>query len=131
MEVVATAIVLLFVGFMLGVAVGWQSLGEACVKRIRDSQIERDRLANLLSRYDRCKCGKLRWQHEAQWVACRQFSIKTPADPLETVLEAETETSGGAPVTVTLGTLSEVAGRDRLRKAVEDRRKRLKPAPAA
>lgn len=125
MATVAAAIVFLFVGFMLGVAIAWRSLGEACVNRCLTSRIERDRLANLLAYYDRCKCGKQRWQHSAQWPACRGFVLDQPADYIETILEAKAQTYGGSPVSVTLGTLSEVAGRERLRKAVEERRKRL------
>ena len=77
--------------------------------RVRTANIERDRLAVLLSRYDRCRCGKLRWQHDDQWVACKHFTVTQPADDLETVVNGDT-----------------LAGRDRLRKAVEERRKRLK-----
>jgi hypothetical protein len=112
---VLAAIVFLFVGFVLAWAIRsreieviveardrWiaglvkeknQARQVAQVERDRKTLVEgqRSRLARLLRQYDRCECGMTRAEHGPDGMAmaygrCTGFRLKTPADPLETVM---------------------------------------------
>lgn len=59
-------------------------------ERCKGATIERDRLAHLLRRYDRCRCGWLRHHHDdGRPIACAGFELVEPADPLETIIDGE------------------------------------------
>lgn len=70
------------------------SLLSKSVHRVRIVEGQRHRLARLLRAYDRCECGMERREHVPGGIAllswrCTGFRLKTPADSLETVVEAD------------------------------------------